>query len=332
MRVWLLLFLVVATVGISAGCKGSSSGSSGPTPLPTSSTRYGADEVAYGDDFTVGLGTQYCGLNGSSGPCTTTPAAPGVTAAVNPTGWAQRFGGSLTLNPRYAPSASIVQGVNGALSGDAPMTEGSGGDILTNTGQFVNLTALTSTIRSTNVRMIVIVQSGINDVLDAFYSNLCTSNGGTLTGGGNATLAAPCTASGTTLAPSGNPRSGTLYSAFRSMLANMNNLAGGAPEACLIVGVPDVGSLPYSFVTFSASQRATLTADSQLANQAINDAISDATQKAVAYVDWYNYFAANPQYYTTTYYASDLFHLNDQGYGVLEGLVFQTFTTAFPTF
>ena len=331
MRVWLLLFLIVATVGISAGCHSSTSAPSGPTPIPTSSIRSGADEVAYGDDFTVGLGTIYCGVSGT-GPCATSANVPGVSAGVNPTGWAQRFGGALASNPRWAPSASIILGVNGALSGSAPLPEGSGGDLLANTGQFGNLVTLTSAIRSTNIRMIVVVQSGINDVFDAFYSGLCTGAGGTLVGGGNATVAAPCTASGTTLAPGGNPRSGTLYNAFRSMLANMNNLVGGAPEACLIVGVPDVGSLPYSVANFTAGQRATLTADSQQANAAMQDAIADATQKAVAFVDWYSFFAANPAYYTTTYYASDLFHLNDQGYAVLEGLVFQTFTTAFPTF
>lgn len=330
MRNWLVIFALLATAGIAAGCKGSSA-TSGPTPIPTSSIRSGADEVAFGDDFTVGLGTQFCGLS-LSGPCATTPAAPGVTPAINPTGWAQRFGGALTL-PRWVPSASIVLGVNGALSGDAPQPEGSGGDVLSNSGQFGDLTTLTTNIRSTNIRMIVILQSGINDVFDAFYSALCVSNGGTVTGGGNASLAAPCTASGTTLADSGgNVRNGTLYDAFRSMLANLNNLVGGAPEVTIVVGVPNVGALPYSIVNFSAAQRATLTTDSQLANQAMQDAIADAADKAVAFADWYGYFAANPQYYTTTYYASDYFHLNDQGYAALETLVFQTFTTAFPTF
>jgi hypothetical protein len=332
MRTWLLLFLIFATVGIAAGCKGSGSSTATATPYPTQSARGGSDEAVFGDDFSVGMGTVFCGVSFSSGPCQTGPSAPGVSAAVNPTGWAQRFSGSLSL-PRYAPTASIVLGVNGALSGDAPKTEGFGGDVLSNPSQFGALTTLATNVRSQNIRMIVIVQSGINDVFDAYYSALCVSNGGTVAGGGSATQSAPCTASGTTLADSSNNvRNGTLYSAFRSMLANLNALKGGAPEATLIVGVPDVGSLPYSIANFTSSQRATLTADSQLANQAMQAAIADATDKAVAYVDWYNYFAANPQYYTTNYYASDLLHLNDQGYAVLETLIFQSFTTAFPSF
>lgn len=331
MRTWLLLFLIFATVGVAAGCKGSGSSSNNPTPFPTQSSRGGGDEVAFGDDFTVGIGTSFCGIS-LSGPCATSPTSAGVTPGINPTGWAQRFSGALNL-PKYAPSASIILGVSGALSGDAPKPEGFGGDLLSNTAQFGDLTNLTTSIRSNNIRMIVLVQSGINDVFDAYYSALCVSTGGTVTGGGSATQSAPCTASGTTLADSSNNvRNGTLYTAFQSMLANLNKLTGGAPEATLIVGVPDVGSLPYSVANFSSSQRATLTADSQLANQAMQAAIADATDKAVAYVDWYDFFAANPQYYTTNYYASDLLHLNDQGYAALEGLVFSTFTAQFPTF
>ncbi|MGH7714457.1 MAG: GDSL-type esterase/lipase family protein, partial [Vulcanimicrobiaceae bacterium] len=316
MRTWLLLFLIFASVGIVTGCKSSGTGTTGPSPVPTQSARGGADEVAFGDDFTVGIGTSFCGISFSS-PCSTSPSGAGVSAAANPTGWAQRFSGSLS-SPRYAPAASIILGVSGALTGDAPNTEGFGGDILTNAGQFADLKTLTTTIRSNNIRMIVIVQSGINDVFDAYYSALCVTNGGAVTGGGNATQSAPCTASGTQLADGGgNVRNGTLYKAYSTMLTNMNALVGGAPEATLIVGVPDVGSLPYSVANFSASARSTLTADSQLANQAMQAAIADAAQnKIVAYVDWYNYFASNPQYYTTTYYASDLLHLNDQGYSV----------------
>lgn len=332
MRTWLLIFALLATAGIAAGCKGSSP-STGPTPIPTSSIRSGADEVAYGDDFTVGLGTQYCGLS-LTGPCQTTPADPGVGPTINPTGWSQRFAGALVL-PRWAPSGSIILGVSGALSGDAPEPEGSAGDLLSNADQFADLKTLVTNIRSNNIRMIVLIQSGINDVFDAFYSAQCVANGGTVTGGGGATLSAPCTASGTTLADnSGNVRNGTLYKAFSTMLANLNALVGGSPEATIIVGVPNVGALPYSLVNFSSAQRATLTTDSQLANTAMQDAIADqiGTNPKVAFSDWYGYFASNPQYYTTTYYASDLLHLNDQGYAALETLVFQTFTTEFPTF
>jgi hypothetical protein len=332
MRIWIVTFVLLAAVGIVAGCKGSSSSSpAGPTPIPTSSNRAGMEEIAFGDDFTVGLGTQFCGTS-FSGPCATTPASPGVPQGNNPTGWAQRLAGYFATFPLYQPFAFAGLGVNGALTGDAPLKEGSAGDVLGNSGQFGSLTSIASVPRSQNTKMLVIIQSGINDVLDAFYSSVCTANGGTPAGGGGATLASPCSASNTQLAPGGNPRNGTLYNAYKTMLGDLNNLAGGPPEATLIVGVPDVGSLPYSVANFSSSQRATLTADSQQANQAMQDAIADATDKAVGYVDWYGYFAANPQYYTTAYYASDLFHLNDQGYAALETVVQQTFAADFPSF
>ena len=332
MRTWIVTFVLLAAVGIVAGCKGSSSSApAGPTPIPTSSNRAGMEEIAFGDDFTVGIGTQFCGTS-FSGPCSTTPTSPGVPQANNPTGWAQRLAGYFGAFPRYQPFSFAGLGVSGALTGGLTLKEGSGGDVLGNSGQFGSLTAIASVPRSQNVKILVIIQSGINDVLDAFYSSVCIANGGTPAGGGGATLAAPCNASNTQLAPGGNPRNGTLYSAYGKMLADLNGLAGGPPEATLIVGVPDVGSLPYSLANFSSSQRATLTADSQQANQAIQDAIADATDKAVAYVDWYDYFAANPQYYTTAYYAADLFHLNDQGYAALEALVQQTFTSSFPSF
>ena len=334
MRTWIVTLMLLAIVGVAAGCKGNSSSSAaGPTPIPTSSNRAGMELIVFGDDFTVGLGTQFCGTS-FTGPCETTPASPGVPVGNNPTGWAQRLAGYLGTFPRYGPFAVADLGVSGALTGDAPITkEGAGGDILGNHGQFGSLTSIAQVPRSQNIKMLVIIQSGINDVFDAFYSASCVANGGTLVGGGGATLAAPCTASGTTVADSGgNPRNGTLYNAYKTMLADLNNLAGGPPEATLVIGVPDVGSLPYSVANFSGSQRATLTADSQLANQAMQDAIADATDKAVAYVDWYGYFAANPQYYTTAYYASDVFHLNDQGYAALETLVQQAFATDFPSF
>jgi lysophospholipase L1-like esterase len=331
MRTWLVLFSLIAAVGVVAGCKGSSSGTSGPTPIPTSSIRAGLTVLAFGDDFTVGIGTQFCGTS-FSGPCTTSPAAPGATQAVNPSGWPQRLAGYLGTFPRWQPFAFVGLGVNGALTGDAPLKEGAGGDVLTNSGQFGSLTSLVSVPRSQNIKLLVTIQSGINDVFDAFYTAQCIANGGTPAGGGGATLAAPCTASGTTLADSGgNVRNGTLYKALSTMLADLNAIAGGPPEAALVVGVPDVGKLPYSVANFSASQQAVLSADSQLANQAIQDAIADAADKAVGYVDWYGYFAANAQYYTAAYYAPDQLHLDDQGYAVLETLVQQTFTTDFPS-
>ena len=325
----LILFVMLAAAGIVSGCKSSSPGTSGPRPIPTSSNRAGLYFLAFGDDFTVGIGTIFCG-NVNSGPCSTTPTQPGVGVATNPTGWAQRLAGFLTL-PRYQPFTYVGLGVYGALSGSAPLPEGSGGDVQANNGQMGSLTTLATTARSANIRLLIIVQSGINDVLDAFYSAQCVANGGKVVGGGNASLSQPCTASNTSLADgSGNVRNSTLYNAFRSMLGNINNIAGSPPEATLIVGVPDVGAIP-AFAQFSAAQRLTLTADSKLANSAISAALADSPLKTVAFVDWFAYYALNPQYYTAPYFASDLFHLNDQGYAVLEGLVQRTFQSSFPS-
>ena len=326
----LIAFFLIAAVGIAAGCKNNtSSGSSGPTPIPTSSNRAGLTYLAYGDDFTVGLGTVFCGVV-NAGPCSTSPTQPGVSSSVNPTGWAQRFGSYLTL-PRWQPATFAGLGVNGALTGGAPLPEGPGGDINANSGQLASLSTTVQAVRSNNIKTLITIESGINDVLDAFYSAQCLSSGGKLVGGGGATISNPCTASNTQLADvNGNVRNGTLYKTYLSILSNIHNLAGGEPEATILVGVPDLGQFP-AFFALSAVQRTQLTNDSKLANAAINAAVADSPLKAVAFADWFAYYAQNPQYYTTFYFASDLFHLNDQGYAVLEPLIQQTFQTAFPS-
>jgi hypothetical protein len=78
----------------------------------------------------------------------------------------------------------------------------------------------------------------------------------------------------------------------------------------------------------SPAQCAALTTDAQLANAGIQDAIADAADKQVAFADWYTYFNNNPSFYTTAYYSSDLLHLNNQGYSVLEQLIQTTFLNA----
>src|SRR5579884_2991720 len=155
MRTWLLLFLIFAAVGVAAGCRSNSGASSAPTPIPTQSNRAGVTVLAFGDDFTVGLGTAFCGVS-TSGPCATTPSLPGVPTSTNPSGWAQQLGGYIRSTPRWQPSAFVGLGVNGALSGDAPKPEAtSSGDLLTNPGQILNLKSLVTTVRSTNVKTLV---------------------------------------------------------------------------------------------------------------------------------------------------------------------------------
>jgi len=324
MRTWFLLFVIVAAVGVAAGCS-SGSGSTSPTPIPTQSSRAGDDVLAFGDDFTVGIGTTSCGLV-FGGECVTTPSDPGVSAAENPQGWAQSVAGYVASNPRWQPSTFVPLGVSGTFSGDAPKPEPYG-DMLVNAGQFGDLTTIATNVRSTNIGMLVLIESGINDTLDAFESQQCTSGGGTVTGysGGNyASFTTPssyCYASGTTLGASG-----TLNAAFTTMLSDLNGLAGGAPEATVIVGVPNLGAFPMCLAQYGAGspQCTALTADAQQANAAIQAAIANAADKNVVFADWYTYFNSNPSYYSTTYFASDNFHLDNQGYGVLATFVEQT--------
>lgn len=329
MRTWLLLFLMCATAGVVAGCRNGSSASSNPTPIPTQSSRAGVDTLAYGDDFIVGIGTSSCGAPPSiASGCDTSPTSPGVATNINPQGWAQTLGGYIASVPRWQPAGYIGIGVTYALTGDAPSPESGAGDVLKNGAQFANLSTLAQQVRANNIKMLVLIQSGINDTLDAFYTQQCIGGGGTVVGGGFPTIAAPCTASGTTLAPGGNPRNSTLYAAYTTMLADLNALAGGPPEGTLIVGVPNLGQFPWCVANLSPAQCAALTTDAQQANTAIVDAIADAADKQVAFADWYAYFNSNPAYYTTAYFSSDLFHLDNQGYAVLEQLVQQTLLNA----
>jgi len=326
-----LTIVLLAAVAIgSAGCKNSgTSAVSGPSPIPTSSFRSGLTYIAFGDDLTVGIGSSYCGVNLATTPCQTSPTVGGVAVSTNPTGWAQLLAQYLTL-PKYQPASFAAAGVTSALSGSAPLPEAQG-DIQANSSQMGALVGLVGTARASNIQVLITIQGDINDVLDAFYSAQCTASGGTPKGGGNASLASPCTASGTTLTDvTGNARGGTFYNAYRSMIANMAALAGGAPEAVLIVGAPDVGQIP-AFATFTAAQRAALTADSTNANNAILDAIADSSiANNIAFVNWFAYNQTNPQYYATPYYSSDLFHLSDAGYAVLEAFVQSRLLAAFP--
>lgn len=330
-RAVLGLALLAAVATGAAGCKNTgTSASSGPSPIPTSSFRAGLEYIAFGDDLTVGIGSSYCGANLATTPCQTSAAFAGVPVSTNPTGWTQSFAQYLNL-PRYQPFTFVPLGVTGALSGSAPLPEAQG-DVQTNSSQMGSLVTVVSAARAANLQILISLQSGINDVMDKFYSDQCRATGGTPRGGGNATLANPCTASNTVIADAGgNPRGGTLYSAYRSMISNMAGLAGGPPEAILIVGVPDVGQLP-AFANYTAAQRAALSTHSVNANLAIQDAIADSSIAGnIGFVHWYAYLQANPQYYATPYFSADLFHPNDAGYAALKALVQQKLLATFPS-
>ncbi|MBV8354215.1 MAG: hypothetical protein JO101_02775 [Candidatus Eremiobacteraeota bacterium] len=326
MTLRLVLFLSLLAAAV-AGCGGggSGSGTSGVTPIPTSSNRSGLEVLTLGDDLVVGIGTSSCGVTLPSSACPSNAANPGSLQSVAPNGWSQLFGSSLNL-PRYQPLGFVALGVTGALSGDAPLKEGVTGDLIVNPGQFPALSQLISSARSRNIKLLIVFESGINDVLDAFYSDQCRATGGSPSGGGSASLAAPCTASNTSLADTaGNVRNGSYYHGYLSLLANLVNLAGGPPEGTLIVGVPDVGSIPFFAGQTSATQRAALTADSQLANSALRAAIADSGLHNVTFADWFAYNQQNPQNYTSSYYAADFFHLSDLGHRTLASFVESVF-------
>src|SRR5262249_32259936 len=105
-RALLFCTIFAAFVAGAVGCKSQSSGTSGPPPIPTSSFRAGLTYLAFGDDFTVGIGSSYCGVNLTTTPCTSTAALPGTSSSINPRGWTQLLAGYLTL-PKYQPAAFI---------------------------------------------------------------------------------------------------------------------------------------------------------------------------------------------------------------------------------
>ena len=328
--------LLAALAGLSlaamlSACGGGSGGnviaSATPTPAPPKS---GITMLALGDDGIVATGSTVCGTGAT--PCASTTSAPGtpLTLASNVpvNGFAQIFGRSLALSHSSQTFFFAGLGVRGGLTGNAPLPEASAsGDVVANVGQLPSIPGAVSGAVSRNNLVVILVSSGINDVLDAYESASCKSGGGTPTGGGNATFAAPCTASGTTLADAGgNVRAGTLYLGYRAILSALKT---AAPDAAVVVGVPDVGSFP-AYATASSAVRSALSADSQQANAGLAAALADVAPTSTLSLSLTD--SVGTALFSNPANFADGFHLNDTGYSQLAGTLGAHFAARFVNF
>ena len=298
-----------------------------PTPAPP---RSGITMLALGDDGIVAIGSLVCGTGAT--PCPSTTSAPGTPLTLGSNtpvnGFAQIFGRSLALSHSSQAFFFAGLGVRAALTGTAPLPEaGSSGDVVANVDQLPSVPGAVSGAVSRNNLSVILVSSGINDVLDAYESASCKSGGGTLTGGGNATFAAPCTASGTTLADAGgNVRAGTLYFAYRAILSAVK---AAAPDAAVVVGVPDVGSFP-AYATASSAVRSALSADSQQVNSVLAAALADVAPTNTLSLSLTD--SAGTALFGNPANFADGFHLNDTGYSQLAGTLGAHFAARFVNF
>ena len=298
-----------------------------PTPTPPKS---GITLIALGDDAVAAIGSSACGVGAT--PCPTTTSAPGtalsLTSTVPVNGYVQIFARSLALSHSSQTFAFAGLGVRGALTGAAPLPEAStSGDFLNNPDQLPSVPGAVSSAVSRTNSVVVVINGGVNDVLDAYEAALCRTGGGSLVGGGGATFAAPCTASGTMLADaSGNVRNGSLYTAYRAIFAALKT---AAPDAAVVLGVPDVGSFP-AYAGATTAVRASLTADSQLANAALAAALTDVAPPNTLSLSLTD--VAGTALFSTPANFADGFHLNDTGYGQLGATLGASFAARFVNF
>ncbi|GAC1416714.1 MAG: hypothetical protein NVSMB5_06960 [Candidatus Velthaea sp.] len=329
----LLLGISALTLAAAVAACGSSAGSQvvpAPAGSPSASPA-GTTFVVLGDDATVAIGTAACGTALPSATCPTSATQAGTPltlsgAPVN--GYAQIFAQHLnSLHPAQA-FFPVILGVSGALTGSVPVASPSpANDIVENVAQLSTLPGAASSAAARGDRLAIGVFAGINDVVDAFYSQQCT---GTLTGTGGS-IAVPCGAHGTTLPPSTtSPRSGTLYNAYRAVFTAIRN---ASPSATLVLSIPDLSKFPAfaGSLSLSSAQLAVLSSDVQLANAALKAAADDSTLK-YAYADIYGAGLIQPALYGAPGFASDGFHFSETGYSRIEGLAEQAFTATFPSF
>lgn len=303
-----------------------SAGTCSPGPSSASSTEY----IALGDSLTVGMGTSACPpliCLPATSPTSAGIANPAPTTPANG-GYAQTF--AVQLARARAPSAFTFDalGVTDALTGDAPLPEYSG-DILTNPAQVPALPSIIAArAHGGKPKLLITLWIGSNDTIDATGTMQCLASGQKPTGGGLPEIL-PCGASGTTLAgPSGDVRQGSFYTGYKAVLTK---IAALAPDAFIAINLADLSRIPLSALA-SASTQALQAQNAVTADAAIQAALADVNVPNEALLDIYKYFAANPQYYATTYFSSDGFHLNDKGYAIIEQQLYATYTSAFPNF
>jgi lysophospholipase L1-like esterase len=325
-------------LGLLVLCAACSAGGRVPAAPPAPAGGYAI--VALGDDFTVGLGTTGCGTQTQSGaPCATSPAqsgAPPTTAAGANAGMMQTFAATFAAAHAGRNVAFTALGVNGALTGklvpapQAPLS----GNLFANPAQLPQLAQTVAAAHARGETVLVLLESGVDDVLDAAYTRLCA---GTVTGDASGTapptIDAPCSASGTTLSDAqGNVRNGILYAEYAALFAA---IAQSGPDALAYVTVWDLARVPaiagnVTLAGVLGPQGGAQNA-AGLANAALDAAA--APFKGAVRLDLYAFLAANPTYLTNAaYFAPDAFHFDDRGYAALAAFLYQQFSAALPGF
>jgi hypothetical protein len=330
----LALALVVAACGSGAyGPPTSSTGTTVATPTTAPAAFTGTTYIALGDDATVAIGSGGCGTTLPSVNCPTNTVSTAGTLRTNingiaVNGYAQLLATQFNTLHSTQPFFFVPLGVTGALVGSEPVIATPvQNDIVTNASQVAQLPSLISSARARTNRIVISVFAGINDVADAYFTTQC----GGPTNGSGATIAAPCGASGTTLPTSiTNPRTGSLYNGYRALFTAV---AASAPDAVLIVGVPDLSRFPFfAQPTLTAAQQNTLNADSTLANAALQAAAADAGLK-FAFTDLFAAGTNAPgSFYSTAAFSTDHFHYTEPGYAAIDGAAVAAFSAFYPTF
>jgi hypothetical protein len=324
-----LLALAVAACGGGYG----SSTTSAPvaTATPSGPAATGTIFIALGDDATVGIGTIACGVTIPSTNCPSGPASGAgtgrtSTAGVAVNGYAQQLATGMNNLHSTQTFSFVPLGVTGALVGNEPVPASPQNDIIANVTQAQQIPGVVSAARAQLARVAISVFAGINDVADAYFTQQC---GGATTGAGGS-IATPCGASGTTLpASTTSPRTGSLYAGYLNLF---KSIAATAPDAVLIVGVPDLSTFPRFKAALTAAQLNTLSADTGLANAAMQAAASDAGLK-FALTNIVQAAINSPGTFNAgTSFSSDQFHYTDPGYAAIAGAAFAAFTATFPTF
>ncbi|HXP92039.1 MAG TPA: SGNH/GDSL hydrolase family protein [Candidatus Binatia bacterium] len=324
-----------------AGC---SIGGTSPSPAPSGAPPLGGYAiVALGDDFTVGLGTMACGTQTQSGaPCATSPAQAGAPQQIGANAnnaMMQTFAVTFAANHNGRSVTFVPLGVNGALSGKlvpAPESPFSG-NLAVNPAQLPALASIVAAAHARSDKVLILVFSGVNDVLDAAFTRLCPAGAvtGNPFGTTPPTVNAPCTASGTTVSDAqGNARAGILFAEYVALFAG---IAQSNPDAVLYATVWDLSRIPATAATVPLANALSTKAGGetmvQLANDALGAAGSGAGFRNVVAADLYAFLNANPTYLTdVAYFAPDAFHFTDQGYKTLASYLYQQFAAALPGF
>lgn len=325
--------LVLATFVVACGGGYGPTTTSSPVVVATATGAVaftGTTYIALGDDATAGIGSLGCGTVFPSVNCpsnsTTAGSALKTAGGVAINGYSQLLTTQINNLHSAQPFFFIPLGVTGALAGSEPVPASSQNDIVTNASQLSQIPGAVSSARARTNRVAISVFAGINDVVDAYFTQQC----GAATTGAGATIANPCGASGTTLpATTALPRVGSLYNGYLNLF---RAVAANAPDAVLVIGVPDVSKFPVFVSALLPLQLSQLSTDSGLANAALQAAVADSGLR-FAFTDLVAAAVISPGSFTgPSAFSSDHFHYIDAGYAAIESAAFASFTAAFPTF